>query len=379
MQYRAYPGVGRVSQLGFGCMRFTMDKNNVVHRQKAIRLVRAAYRAGITYFDSAYGYREGQSDVILGEAVRPFRDDVTISTKIMIHPDTTPKSWREMLDTQLKRFHGPVDIMNAHNLRWEVFQKRFTQRRGFLAAMRKAQAEGLFKHLAVSSHDTPENIIRLLDTGEFVGVTLQYNLLDRRNEPVIEHARKKGLGVIVMGPVAGGRLAAPSKRLLGVLGRKVKSTPELALRFVLSNTNVTAAISGMTNLKVLRENVAIASRKQAFSADERRRVRQALKEIQKLSRLYCTACGYCMPCPHGVNIPRNFELMNLHRIWEIKEFAQNQYAAMTRPGAARGLNAGFCKACGACMPKCPQNIRIVGQLREVAAALGGNAPAKARA
>ena len=126
----------------------------------------------------------------------------------------------------------------------------------------------------------------------------------------------------------------------------------------------------MSDRKQLMENLRVANLRTPLTASAKRQVQRALQEIKKLSELYCTACGYCMPCPHGVNIPANFNLMNLHRVWGLTEIARQRYAKMTNRERG-GLNASYCKQCGACMPKCPQDIDIIKQLEETDAALGG--------
>jgi len=352
-------------------MRLPGNADGTVNTLKSVRLLREAYRRGVNYYDTAYVYHGGKSEVILGHAVKPFRDEVVISTKNPVGKEDTRKKWRERLDESIERLGGPPDILNFHFLSWDTFKKKCKpKRKGMLAEARKAQKEGLFGELALSSHDSPEGMIKLLDTGEFVGITLQYNLLDRVNEAVIEHAYKKGIAVIIMGPVGGGRLAAPSDKLRRLIPGGVRSTPEIALRFVLANRHVTCAISGMNERKQLTENLRTANMKKPLSAAEKRKVRAALEQIRKLSDLYCTGCGYCMPCPHGVNIPRNFSLMNMYRVWGLKDYARREYARLVKKDRG-GLQAGKCKKCGRCVPLCPQNIDIIAQLAETHAALGG--------
>ena len=150
---------------------------------------------------------------------------------------------------------------------------------------------------------------------------VQHNLLDRANEEAIAHAREQGMGVAIMGPVGGGKLIAPSEQILGMAG-EAKSTPEVALRFVLSNPNVTLALSGMKTLEMVEENAATASREGSLSVEERQRFVEALAEAQRLSDLYCTGCGYCLPCPSKVYIPGNFEAMNYYRVWGLEKLAR---------------------------------------------------------
>lgn len=370
MQYRKYGDLGwKVSQLGFGCMRLPTAEDGSVAQLRAVRMLRKAYREGVNFYDTAYGYHGGESEVVLGKAVKDFRESIYVSTKNPVQAGDTGDSWRVRLDEQIERLGFAPDILKFHFLAWDRFRETCRGKNGVLKAARKAQDEGLFKELAFSCHDSPANMMKLINTGEFVGILLQYNLLDRKNEEVIDHAHDKGLGVAVMGPVGGGRLALPSERINGMIRGGVASTPEMALRFVLANKNVSVALSGMSDMKQLTENLSICQAKAGLTAPQKRQVQAAFKEIKKLSDLYCTGCGYCVPCPSNVNIPRNFEIMNYYRVWGLEGFARGEYRKL-KDAEKTGLQASACKKCGKCEPKCPQNIKIVEQLEEVATTLG---------
>ena len=140
------------------------------------------------------------------------------------------------------------------------------------------------------------------------------------------------------------------------------STTEIALRFVLSNPNVTVALSGMTTIDMVDENVKVASFKTPLSNKEKLRVSKALDEVKKLSTLYCTGCGYCMPCPNNVDIPENFNAMNLYKVWGLEETARKRFEQMKNNKKRKWAKA--CISCGECEPKCPQNIPIMKQLKE---------------
>jgi predicted aldo/keto reductase-like oxidoreductase len=196
---------------------------------------------------------------------------------------------------------------------------------------------------------------------------VQYNLLDQANEEAIAHAHEQGMGVAIMGPVGGGRLVAPSEQILG-MADEAQSTPEVALRFVLSNPSVTLALSGMKTLKMVDENVATASREGGLSAEERQRFMEALGEVQQLSDLYCTGCGYCLPCPSKVYIPGNFEALNYYRVWGLEKLARRRYKQLGRNKSRRW--AAACVECGECESKCPQSIPIRERLKEVVETLG---------
>lgn len=371
MRYRTLGKTGlRVSALGFGAMRLPMVDEHVDYDAATPMLARALDH-GVNYIDSAWGYCNGTSEVAVGKAIKGRqRKDIVLSTKQPVRSAEDVAEWRARLETQLGRFDTPyIDIYNCHGLKWDEFLAYVAPKGGVLEQARKAQSEGLIGHLCLSCHDTPENMIRIIETGEFANITLQYNLLDRKNAPVIERAHALGVGVVVMGPVGGGRLAMSTDVLKPYLtaGREIKSTPEIAMRFVLANPGVTVALSGMNAFSQIEENVAIASRDEPLSAAELKQVDEALGEIQKLADLYCTGCEYCQPCPNGVKIAENFRLMNYARLYGLQDWARGAYAGLVnRWGGA----AEKCIECGQCEPKCPQNIRIPEQLREVVAALG---------
>jgi len=213
-----------------------------------------------------------------------------------------------------------------------------------------------------------------VDTGEFSGALVQYNLLDRSNEDGIAYAREKGMGIIVMGPVGGGRLGAPSPEIERLIPGGVKSTAEAAIRFVLANPNVSCALSGMTKMSDVVENLATACREEPLSAEERAHLVAMLEENKRLADLYCTGCDYCMPCPNNVAISENFRLMNIHRIYGLTDWAKQQYRRLERRRISReehvDARAVVCVECGECLEKCPQDIPIIEQLKEVHTTLG---------
>jgi predicted aldo/keto reductase-like oxidoreductase len=214
-------------------------------------------------------------------------------------------------------------------------------------------------------------MIEIINRGQgiFESLLCQYNLLDQSNTAGIEFARKQGIGIVVMGPVGGGRLGAPSPAIAALLPGKVQSSAELAMRFVFSNPNINIALSGMGNLKMLEENVATASNIQPLTADEQKQIAASLQENERLAGLYCTGCKYCLPCPFGVNIPEIFTLMNYHRIYKITDYARENYAQIGNVPWRDYNNAAACAKCGVCEEKCPQKLPIRKQLEETHAVL----------
>jgi len=372
LQYRRYGNTDmELSTLGFGAMRLPADDDY------AVECMVHALDLGVNFIDTAMGYRSakpgaeaGHSEVLVGRAIKGRRSEVYISTKNAPR-DRSAAHWRENLENSLKRLDvDKIDIYQlVHSVTWEKYINDFKPEGCGLQEAIKARDEGLIGHFSFSSHDTPENIIRLIDEGIFESIIVQYNLLDRRNEPVIAHAGEKGLSVLVMGPVGGGRLGMSSEKLRQLVP-DARSTPELALRFVLANPNVTVAMSGMNTLEMVEENAATCSRTEPLTADELAAIEQALAENQRLSELYCTGCNYCMPCPNGVGIPQAFAAMNLHRVWGLTDLAKQQYARLGPDNKDGLLQADACIECGECEEKCPQHIPIIEQLKETHEALG---------
>ncbi len=361
MQYRLYGNTGKqVSALGYGAMRLPTDHD------ESVELLRRAMDLGVNFLDTAMGYVGGESEIMVGKAVKGRRDQVYLSTKNACWKDWSPEAWRQRLELSLTKLDtGYIDFYAVvHGLSWESYTEHFAKPGGALEAAFRAKQEGLIRHMCMSCHDTPENMIKLIDEGWLEGMIVQYNLLDRRNEPAIQYAHEKGLGVCIMGPVGGGRLAHPSEHIARMTGAPVASIPDLALRFVLANPHVTCALSGMNTMQQVEENVATCSREEPLTVQELEAIRNATEENKRLSDLYCTGCRYCLPCEQGVAIPEIFSAMNYHRVWGLTELARRQYARLG-PDNTDGLrNAEACIECGQCEEKCPQNIPIVQQLKE---------------
>ena len=373
MQYRMLGSTGiKVSALGFGAMRLPTQPDRKVARAEAVRVIHRAFELGVNYIDTAHGYHGGESEEVVGEALKGWRDKVTVSTKNP-YKQSSGAEWRKNLETSLRRLGVDcIDLYLYHFLSWTEISGPMAVAGGPIEEAQKALKEGKIRFLSFSCHDKPENMIKCVDTGLFATLTCQYNLLDRANEKAMAHAHAKGMGVIIMGPVGGGRLVAPSE-FQKITHVHAKSTPEIALRFVLSNPVVSTAMSGMNAIQQVEENCATASRPEPLGDEERLRVIEALEKSKKLAALYCTGCNYCMPCPNEVQIPTNFRLMNYHRIYGLTEYAKKQYKNITPTswGENKGRRAEECKECGKCEDKCPQKIPIQKQLREVAKVLGG--------
>ena len=370
MIYRQLGNTGlKVSQLGFGAMRLPMDGEGDdarVDRDKAIGMIHAAFAGGVNYIDTAVGYCNRDSQRAVGEALKGWRDRVIVSTKNPYYGEDESAWWQNLQDSLERLDVQTIDIYNHHGLRWQRYTEAVEPR--IAAWMHKAKDQGLIRHICCSFHDDNDALRKVVDTGYVDSITLQYNLLDRQLEDGIAYAHDKGVGVVVMGPVGGGALGAGSEELQQV-APGIERVPELALRFVLNNPNVSVALSGMSTMEHVRENLAVASDPVALNAADAAAVEQHLARIAELAKLYCTQCGYCKPCPSGVNIPHAFKCFNLGRLYGLWGPARRRYARILKDPERHGYQADRCTKCGQCIPKCPQNLDIPAQLEEAHAAL----------
>lgn len=374
MQYREFGKTGvKISALGFGSMRLPqmrLHDKDVFNVDESIRIIHRAFELGVNYIDTAPGYCDGESEIIVGKALKGWRNKVYLSTKNPIE-DASGEHFTQRLERSLKELDVDyIDFYHMWGINLKTYEESITAPNGPLSAALKAKEQGLIKHLSFSFHDDAANLIKLIDTGVFETVLCQYNLLDRSNEAGIAYAREKGLGVVIMGPVGGGRLGAPSDVIKGLMPGEVKSSAETALRFVLANQGVTCALSGMGTMEMVEENAQIASNASQLTIAEISAVNTALEENKRLAELYCTGCNYCMPCPNDVNIPLNFRIMNYHRVYNLTDYARQEYSNIGTNEWSKGKKADECIECGLCEEKCPQKIEIRKQLKETAKALG---------
>ena len=349
-----------VSVLGFGCMRLP-EKDGAVVRELSTPLLRRAVELGINYFDTAIDYCNGDSQAAVGEALEGVREQVILSTKNH-HHGAKKGEWRRYLEESLKLLRTEyIDIYSHHGISWQIYKKYLDPENGGLTReMMRAREEGLIRHIGFSFHDAAENLIKLIDTGNYEIVTVQYNLLDQRNKDAILYAEDKGIGVVIMGPVGGGRLGLPSETISELVGDEVASTPEAALRFVWGTPGVDISLSGMQDLGMLEENVRIAENCEPFSEHAIAKLNAMVAERKKKSGLYCTGCRYCLPeCPNSIAIPENLDLLNLAAIYDLHDTARERYQQL------KG-KAADCIECGRCLAACPQGIDIPRQLRKAA-------------
>jgi predicted aldo/keto reductase-like oxidoreductase len=377
MQYVEFGKTGiKVSRLGLGCMRlpsYEKDGKTVFDEEQGIALIRRAHELGVNYFDTAPGYCDTLSEIIVGKALKGFREKVYLSTKNPIE-NASGDDYDKRLELSLKKLDTDyIDFYHFWGISLDTFINKICAPDGPLDRVKKWKAQGVVRHISFSFHDKPENLAEIIRRGEgaFESLLCQYNLLDRSNEAGMAFAHAQGLGVVVMGPVGGGRLGAPSQVIQNLLPGKVQSTAEVALRFVFTNPHIHIALSGMGSIAMLEENAALADNTNPLSPEETNRLEAMMKENERLAGLYCTGCKYCMPCPQGINIPELFTLMNYHRVYRITEYAKQNYVQIGKVPWRQYKNAAACVECGICEDKCPQKLPIRVQLKETHKTLAG--------
>ncbi len=372
MQYRTLGNSGRkVSALGFGCMRLPTVEGSKINREEAIKLIRKGIDDGITYMDTAWTYHRGESEVVLGLALKNgYRERVTLVTKCPVGRTefTEPEHYDEHLKEQLERLDEDcVDYYLFHALNKKSYEEKVLGLNLIERAL-KAKEEGKIEHLGFSFHDTPEVLKEIIDSGHFDLMLVQYNIVDQVNHEMINYAGEKGLAVATMGSVGGGRLAGKdlSDELKKWLTPGRDNYADLALKFVLNNPNVSVALSGMGSEEMLDDNLSITSKEDYDqpTSKEKESIDSIAKRFRELCDNICTQCKYCQPCSNEVNISFIFEVLQRYQIYGDQEKAKSYYSMIGTTPWASGKNASACEECGECLEKCPQGIEIIEQLKK---------------
>ncbi len=371
MNYRKFGNTGSmISALGFGCMRlpeYEKDGKWYIDDDKAIPMLLKAHEEGVNYFDTAPYYCHNNSEITVGKALKEIRDKVMVSTKIPVDKCKEAGDYRRFLEQSLKKLDTPyIDFYHFWGLSREEYDKGVLGL-NLLEEAQKAKEEGLIKHISFSFHDKAEHIKYIIDKAEERGIPMetmlvQYNLLDRSNEEMIQYAASKGLGVVAMGPVGGGRLAAPTDLYTKLTGKPSISTYELAFKFVLGNPYMSCALSGMGTEDMVEKNVVIASSKEGLTEEEWVQLGESAENLKKFSELYCTGCAYCQPCPAGIDIPKIFNLYTYHNVYGLTDYAKNEMESYKKNA---GKTFADCKDCGLCEDRCPQSLKIRNELKRV--------------
>ncbi len=389
MKYRKMGSLDwEVSALGFGCMRLPTRKLNRLRAdsESSIRLIRHGIDLGINYIDTAWYYHLGDSEKILGEALKDgYREKVHLVSKLPIHIVINRGDFAQYLNRQLKRLQTDyLDGYLFHSINKGLFGK--IKNLGLIDEMEKAKNKGLIKHIGFSFHDTFPVFKEIIDYYNWDIVQIQYNYLDTMFQATttgLAYAHSKGIAVVIMEPLKGGRLVNPPAEALKIMKTANSKRPpvEWALQFLWNRLEVATVLSGMGSRQMVEQNCDIANRSgiNSLSKEDEETISKLAKIFQEKILVACTSCEYCMPCPSGVNIPQNFAILN-----NVYLTGSNFSKWMTKRGY-RGLagskekldkknpngNASMCTKCNKCLEKCPQNIAIPDELEKVHSILAG--------
>ena len=357
-----------ISQLGFGCMRFT-KKGGRIDYDKAEKEILLALEGGVNYLDTAYIY--GGSEELLGKVItrNNLRDKVRIATKLPQYLVRSAKAVDRYFDEELKRLQTDyIDYYLMHMFtdlsEWERLCAY-----GIKEWIANKKEKGIIRNIGFSFHGDTETFLKILNCYDWDFCQIQYNYLDEHSQAGrkgLEAAGEKGVPVIIMEPLRGGklvRLPAKALKLIEESGTGY-SAAELGLRWLWDQPQVTCVLSGMNSSEMVSENVRIASEAEpGHFTDADRELTEKVKEIIKeKEKVGCTGCRYCMPCPKGVDIPAIFLYYNLMYLDKKKPV---RYEFMRNFGLKK--DAGFasrCIGCGACEKHCPQRIPIREMLKE---------------
>jgi len=392
MKYRKMGSLGwDVSVLGFGAMRLptkqvkdekTLEMKNVIEENEAIKMIRYAIDNGVNYIDTAYPYHGGESEVLVGKALKDgYREKVHLTTKLPMWMVKKTEDFDEFLNQQIERLQTNPDIYLFHGLNKKRLEK--IKDLNLLEKMEQARAKGLIKHIGFSFHDSYEVFKEIIDFYNWDCCQIQFNYLDidyQAGTKGLEYAGSKNIAVIIMEPIRGGKLSVPDDKLDSkaeikeiLEASKVKrKMADWALQFVWNHAEVSVVLSGMSTMRHVIGNIDSASNSgvNSLSDDELNTISSLRKAYDKYLVVPCTSCGYCLPCPNDVSIPFILRLLNDAAYWgesgrqRITFFynymAKTQEAIEERRSKGEEIDgaATLCIQCGECLDKCPQQIEI---------------------
>jgi len=380
MQYRKFGKLDwEGSVLGFGAMRLPLTDRDPanVDEPESIRMIRYAIDHGVNYVDTAYGYHAGRSESIIGRALLDgYREKVKLATKLPTWLIESSKDCDLYLNEQLERLQtDKIDFYLLHGTNKERWSK--IRELEVLRWAEGAVVDGRIGYMGFSFHDDLEVFKEIVDGYDnWTLCQIQYNYMDvdyQAGRRGLEYAAGKGLAVVVMEPLRGGRLATePPKQVAKVwASASHKRTPaEWGLLWVWNQPEVSVTLSGMSAMKQVVENVAVAERSRpgTLTADDLVLFDRVCEAYRGLSPLPCTNCGYCMPCPNGVEIPRIFQLYSEAMMYDEPRTARFFYRGPN--GLKEEQRADQCTECGECIDACPQEIDIPEWLQKAHALLG---------
>ncbi len=356
MKYRQLGSNGPiVSILGFGGAR-------LINPDESKKAIIEATSKGVNLFETGPGY--GDSELIIGDAIKGYRDKVYISTKCsLVDEYGIPISQDDLfqnVEMSLKRLRvDKIDIFNAWNIFNPEHFEAARKKPGFIDGVRKLMDEGIIDHFGFSSHDSPENIKKYIDSGEFELAILSYSIIDTTYEDVVNYANRKGLGIIAMKPLHGSVVTLLSDVLTG---QDVDDLAITGLQFVLSLPPISSAIAGMTKTSEVENNIKSVSGIERLGHAFRNNITEKYKSFYFSHTKFCSACRYCDSCPADIPIPK---LMKLYNVISIFGSHKREFQQFARAQTIQRNDFEKCLECGQCEEKCPENLNIIERLKEL--------------
>ncbi|WP_097027069.1 aldo/keto reductase [Clostridium peptidivorans] len=359
-----------VSSLGFGCMRFPVINNNdeLIDEEKAIKMLRYAIDNGVNYVDTAYPYHNGQSEVFVGKALKDgYREKVNLATKSPVWLIKSYEDFYKYLNNQLQKLQtNYIDMYLLHALNKESWEQII--KLDVLKFLDEAKEKGLIKYPGFSFHGDIDTFKEIVDSYDWSFCQIQYNILDIDYQAGLEglkYAASKGLAVIIMEPLKGGKLAiTPPEKIQSLWDKsEIKRSPvHSALKWLWNQPEVTLILSGMSSIEQVMDNIKYADDSQIHSLtdEELKIVDEVHHTYNNLIKINCTTCGYCMPCPQGVDIPLNFSIYNDRYIYNDLKNSLKKYKDLHE-----SKKASSCIECGKCQTLCPQNLPIIDALKKL--------------
>lgn len=361
MKYRKMPkSIDKLSVLGFGCMRFPTTIDGKIDEAQSMAMLHEAYAKGVNYFDTAWPYHDGESEPFVGKFLQQIdRSKVYVATKLPCWLVKTREDMDKYLCEQLERLSTSyIDYYLLHALNKKSFKAM--QELGVFDFLAKAKADGRIRYAGFSFHDDYPSFKKIVNAWDWDFTQFMLNYLDTRYQAGIRGLKlavDKGLGIISMEPLRGGKLVQTMPEEVARVWKNDSRTPiERALSWVWNFPDCTLLLSGMSSLQQVQENLKLANKAKANSLDEKtlNRYRKARRAYIKKIPVLCSECRYCMPCPQGVAIPAVLGTYAEAIMFDNKERHKKEYQAFI-PEANR---ARKCIQCGVCLPKCPQHIKI---------------------
>ncbi len=380
MQYRRFGKLDwKASALGFGCMRLpSTDGQRAsanIDVREAIRMLRYAIDNGVNYVDTAYPYHDGKSELLVAKALRDgYRSKVRLATKLPTWLVQAPSDFDRYLNEQLAKLETDrIDFYLLHSLNKATWAN-IVLKHNLLGEAERALADGRIRHLGFSFHDNYECFPEIVNASDlWTFCQIQYNYMDTENQAGtrgLKLAGEKGLAVVVMEPLMDGRLADPPPAIRETIAADAarRSPAQLALDWVWDQPEVTVVLSGMSTLGQVVDNLRIAdeARVGKLGAADQALVECVREQYKARLIIPCTQCGYCMPCPTGVDIPINLDFFNYAHTYDDVGAARFRYKFVLR----EGQRASACADCGTCEELCPQHIAISDWMPKVAELLG---------